>query len=553
MPKQASIETPGYRQAGRFNLTFDYRDLPIDPRTVRSFAVEIHLGAVQDSDFAAGYRGRESDGSLKSILQTRTESGTPNLDTLQMVGIGDDWRMTHDGSGSTVTLIGRDLRGILLDTPVNAGEAGIGQQLLDKLDMSQTIDLVVGQILTYNPFFEDIRIVTNAQDWPNATLPRPGAEDAVPRHRLGARGKKKGAKATPPSGTSGGQLNFWDMVVRVCYLVGAIPYFQGTDLLIRPASTVFDKMRGPIDPVKNPTPFKGGSPRTGDAQTRELLLPPLQTRKLVYGRDSESLEFGRKYGGWRRPKVIRAISVDLASRETGKGKFIEGIWPPEAAQKEKGAPGATAKSPAKARVTRAAPAFDKTMEEVLNIPVHAITDAVQLAQIAEAVYNEMGRGEIGGTCETVNLASFGGDNTDPDLLRLQPGDGIEIDVDTRSIRSGAPLISAYTEANRKSFTAQVNDILKFIPDQNLARTIVATARGQIGELQRFFRVETVKFNWNKDSGVKIAFDFQNYVVVRAQVGAAATDIGTAKAFVTPTKGQGSSPSNAPSGGSLRSL
>ena len=44
---------------------------------------------------------------------------------------------------------------------------------------------------------------------------------------------------------------------------------------------------------------------------------------------------------------------------------------------------------------------------------------------------------------------------------------------------------------------------------------MATSRGSINEVQRFFRVQTVRFTWDTTSGMKIAFDFQNYVTARA--------------------------------------
>jgi hypothetical protein len=140
----------------------------------------------------------------------------------------------------------------------------------------------------------------------------------------------------------------------------------------------------------------------------------------------------------------------------------------------------------------------------------------------------MGRGEIGGKADTRNLASFGGSNADPDLCRLDVGDGIELLTDTRSVRSGAPLTSTLTEHDRKSFSEAVADIHSRIGDENLSRVIVATARGQVNELQRFFRVKTVKQKWDKSSGIEISFDFENYFVVRAQADEASVDPGMAQ-------------------------
>jgi hypothetical protein len=514
IPTHLSFEKPGYRQAGKFTATIPFRDLPIDPRTVRAAAVEIHLGTVSNEQFAEGMKQGRLNADFvgrSSVLQTRSADGGINGETLRMLAIVDDWWIENDDKGSRVELSGRDLRGVLLDTPVNPGGKS-SQQFLESLDLGRDVGEVVRQILSYNPFFSDFRVVINPEDWPNGHVPNPGGADVMPRHSKGARGKKKAGRQPPGMDTK--QLNFWDIIVQVCYLVGAIPYFVGSEIVIRPASSVFDKLRGPVDPKKNPTPFAGGQTRTLDAVAHTPIAPDLRVRRLVYGRDTTSLKLGRKYGGWRRPKVVRCISLDLSSGGLGLDKVVVGLWPPDADER--------------AKRTRVAPSGQVVMEEAVTIRAPAgITDPARCQEIARAVYEEIGRGEMGGEVVTKNLASFGGDNSDPDLLRLEPGDGVEILTDTRAINAGAPLVSTYVDWSRNSFEDQVAEITNRIGDEDLARVVVATARGQVAELQRFFRVQNVKFNCDAQSGVKISFDFQNYVVARAQVESSRSQQGTA--------------------------
>ena len=54
VPRQASIELPGYRQAGTFEMTLPFRDFPLDPRVVRAVGVAIHMDSVQAAEFAMG-------------------------------------------------------------------------------------------------------------------------------------------------------------------------------------------------------------------------------------------------------------------------------------------------------------------------------------------------------------------------------------------------------------------------------------------------------------------------------------------------------------------
>lgn len=522
VPRSLSYEKPGYRQAGKFKMQLAFRELPIDPRTVRAAAVEIHTGTVSGEEFARGFdgSGKDAQGRRRAVLITRNEDGGPNSETLRMVGVVDDWEVEHSDKGSIVMISGRDLRGILLDTPIGPGgppQAGVrggkvsDRQLLDTIRWEEPVNVVCAQILSFNPFFEDMRVICNQEDWPNAEIPSPGlSAGGVVRHRLGARKKKKAAPQKPKGKKS--SLNFWDLIVQTCYVTGAIPYLIGPDLAIRPSATVFDRLRGPIDPERNPTPFAGGLPRTTDAVSGRP-IPPLRARKIVYGRDTQTLRLGRKLGGWRKPVIIRCISVDVSAPEA-EGRLRQGVWPPEALEQEQ----------QKARAVGQTPGKDQTKETVLTIPVPGIKDEDRLTEIAHGIYEEIGRGEIGGECTTKNLASFGGDNADPDLLRLEPGDGVEFAVDTRAAKAGAsPLISTYTDHWRAPLEQKVGELIRETGiDANLARVILATARGQINELQNFFRVQTVQLSWDSESGVKLSFDFQNYVVTRAQAGVEAS-------------------------------
>lgn len=514
IPLKASIELPGYRQAGQFTLDFAFRDLPIDPRTVRAAAVEVHLGAVSAANFAQGMTGQPVDGWRPSVLQTRIDN-QPNPETLVMIGTVDEWNVEHGEDRSTITIKGRDMRGILLDTPLT-NDPRAAQQILEELDLSQRIDDLIRQLLGYNPLFGEFTVTTVDAEWPDGIVPRVGDPDVVPRHRRGARGQRAGGTSTPPA--SGSSLNFWDLVVRFCYLVGGIPYFIGTEIHIRPAHSIFDQQRAGT-PL-NPTPFANGQPRTTDAQTNDPISPDLRYRRLVYGRDVSSLSFDRKMGGYQRPQTVRAISVDNNARTRGAGRMIEGRWP------------AVAETSAR-RQTVAAGA-QQAQENVVNVPVPGVTSEARLVQIARAVYEEIGRGEMGGTATSKNLASFGGDNADPDLLRLKPGDAVDFQVDTHNLGSRAPLVSALTDHLRTGFDEMVALVTQRLGDENLARVVVATSRGMISEIQTFFRVANVKYAWSSDSGVSVTFDFQNYVMALYNVKATSDQAGEAEGTATRT-------------------
>lgn len=492
VPLECTVDLPGYRQAGSFSLKMDFGEMPIDPRTVRAAAVELHLGTISHERFAKGISRPPKIGS-DSVLDTRG-NGFGDLDTQVLTAMIDKWRVSHTNDGSMIEMSGRDLRGILLDTPV-ATDPQESTQMMDQLRLDQPIDELVAQILSYHPFYYQAKFIVgiHPSEWGREGVPRPGDRKVIPRVKKGA----KGTKTQPHFVSDVTKLSFWDLIVQFCYLVGAIPVVRGTDIIIRPVRRLYDQQNAGIDPTVQ-TPFLGGAVRTVDAESGKP-ISPLRVRRMVYGRDLEKLEIERNFAGYARPRVVRCVAHDPSSPERGTDKVLVAWWPP---------------LPDKvARKTSASPGQEKPREEIIDIPVAGIRDPERLKQIAHAIYDEMGRGEIGGSIETRKLSSFGGDNSDPDLLRLRPGDAVELAVDTRTLRPLSPLVSEYTDHLRKPFSQRVQEIASILGDQNLAQVIVATSRGQIQELQRFFRCSGVKYSWSA-GGLSVSFDFQNYVEVR---------------------------------------
>lgn len=499
VPKSGSIELAGYRQASSFRFTFDFVELPIDPRTVRQCAVSVFLGAVAGGDFAEGMA--KPNLRRQSLVRTRTAGGEVNQDALRMTGMVDEWEVAHTENGSEVTVSGRDLRGLMLDVSLDQ-KPGMQDQILDSLPMDRPIDEVVRALCDVAKIWKDVEVKTDPDEWLGG-VPSPGRADAVPRHRKGAKGDRAGGRANPPgTGSGGGKLSFWDLIVRLCFMVGAVPYFRGNVLVIRPVKGLYRQVAS--GGLYDPTPFSGGKPRSVIAASKDAVPDgPLTVRRMVYGRDLESITFDRKLGGVQRPRGVRVVSVDGSSKSRGVDRLLEARWPRE---EEK-----------KARSTKPLPNAKDSMEELVNVPVSGITDKAQLEEVARAVYEEIGRGEIGGTCVTKNLASFGGDNADPDLLRLKPGDAVEFQFDAKSIRSVPPMASSVVDFHGLSFDTVVEQVKRSVGDEDLARVLVATARGQVAELQRFFRVGHVAYDWGED-GVKITFGFQNFVEARSAVG-----------------------------------
>jgi hypothetical protein len=493
----------------------------------------MHLGTVRPQDFGEGMTKYKPGGGRASILETR-ENGVMRQDTLLIYGLADSIHSEWSDKGAWVRMEGRDLRGVLLDAMARPS-------LLAKLKLSEPIDDVVAQIIALHPFGEQITISTNVDDWPGKRIPSPCEESGLTRVNLGA---AKGKPGTSPQGDSN-QLSVWDIITNYCFLVGAIPYFIGQTLYIRPSRSLYD--RNKTDPHGNPS-AQGGLQSTSTktigagGATRLVHTSKGQEkwaiRHLVFGHDIVNLEFERKLGGIKVPQ-IEVVCLDTSSKNRGHQKLMISTYPPSTPSQENVDPEAvdeqgpnasvTADASTQKALTNDVAPGGQTHKQVIRIPISGVHDKSVLDRIARDLWEEIGRGEMGGKVSTKTLTSFGGSSQNPDLLSLRPGDPIEIKFDVRKLQSVPPLENSVTDTFRLPFEQQVQEVMKRIPDQNLARVLVATARNQVQELQSFFRVNNVRFGWAAEGeGVDIQFDFQNFLEARS-------DIDPQKKNTTPSK------------------
>lgn len=509
VPKSASIELPSYRTAGKFTVEIDWRELPIDPRLIRAAAVEIYAGSVDPKDFSTGMVQLEPDGTRRSIMSVTRPDGSPRDDLMLITGLVDNWSLDRDDS-SKVKIEGRDLRGIFLDSPINP-------DVIAKIDLRHSIIQVVHDILLNHPASQYMYIVWNPNDWENQTPPPVADPEGLTRVRRGAAGDKASGAASGQQTSD--QTNFWDIIIQYCYLVGAVPFFRGRFLVIRPARSIFDQSKptGQSPAGAGAQAIKVSAPKPGSIVVGQTWDPvfandvrfdddgnEFRIRKFIYGRNLKKLSFERKYTGVKVP-VIQVVSYDTSSKNRGASKLLTAEWP--------------AGTEVAAKTTGVSPSGGSSQTDIRRISIPGVRDQKKLLEIAKNLYEEIGRGEMGGSAETTFLSSFKGDNSDPDILRLRPGHAVDFSMDIRELSSLAPAASSELHLERMSFDEAVRSIQSSLgtSDENLCRSLVASMRSSvIGQLQQF-RTANVKFDWNIDSGMKISFDFQNYYTPRAGV------------------------------------
>lgn len=501
VPRMCSVERPGYRQAGKFSMNLAFRDFPVDPRALRAIGVEIYIGTVTGDEFQRAMLGQDKDyGRLASILAANPEN-------LQLVGVVDTVTTSYSESGSEVSMEGRDLRGIFLD-------ARLAPEVLSRLDLKQDIGGLVRQLLSYVPLADKIPVeVAPAADWPGRVIPRVASESVVTRVNKGAQGQS----ANKPSKGSSDSLVFWDLVTQFCFLVGAIPYFEGHTLWIRPLQTLYDRKRSTT------APFQNGQPRTIKTSNGQ---EQFNYRRMVYGRNLASLKFERKIGGTAKVPTIRCVSNATDSETRGADRILEVTWP------DPGASGTDAAKAEAASATDVSPSGDDAKQEVLTIPIPGIKDKARLRDIAQSLYEEIGRSEMGGSASSKELASFGGNNADADILRLKPGEPVAFLVDALGLQGIPPVVSELNLLAAKSHAEAVQAVAKRLGgDRDLAEVLVGTVRGSFQRLQDTFRVDTVKFDWDAETGISVDFDFKNYVEARYDVTPGDSSIDTTVANV----------------------
>lgn len=476
VPTRASLELPGYRQAPKFSLSFLFKDFPVDPRVLRAVGVEIFIGTVPAGDFAKGMRGFDVNGRLASqVLLTPAN--------LRSAGVVDSIVTEHDDKGSSVTMEGRGLQGIFLDGKIDP-------KTLSRIDPTKPIHNVVEQVLSLAPIGAKIPVAVDPTEWPFGVIPAPMDEGIFTRANLGSDGASPSASMTGDAN----KLNFWDVITRVCFLVGAVPYFDGHTLRVRPARSLYRQVTG------GTTPFAGGVPRRIPTRDNRSSMT-VNHRLMIFGRNIERLKFERKMAGAALRPTVVCVSVDTSSTARGKDRLIQAQWPPA--------------NETDATTTRVAPSGDSAAKDVLRIPIPGVRSKERLLQVAQDVYEEIGRGELSGSCESKDLSSFGGSNSDTDMLRLTPGDAVEFLTDASGISTIPPVVSELNALAAQSVQEAEDAVARRLGGRkDLARALVGAARGTFKNLQNVFRVNTVRYSWGIQEGIGVDFDFQNYIESR---------------------------------------
>lgn len=501
VPRSARIELPSHRKAETFTCTFDFKHVPIDPRALRSASVALLIGTIPADTYADAMLDSKVNGvNLYQEVGAFARAQFELAATVAMIGNVDNWSIDDGPDGAIITLEGRGNAGMLLASPFLAAN-------IDLLDLEKPIDEVVRDILGYHPILEKWRkfvVAAPPSAWPEGRVPIVAWEGSDPPHRQSP--KRKKAKGKPgkhrKSPNAASDLSFWDLITQFAFLVGAIPRWRGQWLEIIPARSLYDQALLSGTTPDHPTPFAGGRAR------RFSSGEPLYIRRLVVGQDTDTLSIKREFGG-PSAQVVKVVSYN-PSAGTGRARVLEAQYPEDADLP-------SFKGELADVVTQVASDGKKTSQDFFLVTVKGIGDLKRLKEIAKAIFDERRRGEFKGTVTMRKLHSQGGSSADPDMLRLKPGDAVEIVSDMNGARGLPPAQSELAREAALDYDALVDDYTaRFGNDdtgRRLAQVLAAVQRDQIAELQRIFYTENVSVNFDTDSGIDISFDFTTFVEV----------------------------------------
>lgn len=463
IPKSVTWSQNGLRKAATLQVALKFIDLPFDPRMCRSVAVELLLGCVDYETAALEASGDWQGQDAPVIPRTYTGPYGEPRTNLRFQGFVDSWENEWDDGEPTVTLECTDNTQLLIDQEHSPRVV---------LNMNQPIDQAIAGYLANYVQFAGMSVEYRPSGDSPPVLNNVLAGTAY-RPNLGPTLSRSGAA------TGASKASTWDYLTEVCGSVAHSIRVDGTVIVIQRVRSIMAKSTSP----RPDDPF---TPRTVDGRS-------YPSRTLIYGSNLKKLKFSRNL---RRhaPQNVECRSYSQSQKKVLVARFPQ-VSPSVSSQETQ---------------MRALPGNTQPDQKWTVIQVSGIESQTVLNQIAQEYYESVGRQELKVDAETENMASFGGGNTDPDILDMKFGDQFQLFVDRGApARSSVNQIEQYLTATQRAssffqslgFTQQFSD--------QYARNYTNAG------FQYAFRMHEMRISWDGEKGCQISLSGVNYVEVRA--------------------------------------
>ena len=367
VPTEFTWSQNGPRTGDTLSMTISLADCPVDPRTVRSVAVEFFLGTV-----TAAVAGAQVEGmaAVDLLPETYTDSNGNPRTNRRFQGWVDKWKSAWSDGQPVINLECTDNTRLLLKVPCPS-----------KMQISHTLplDQAVANYLAAFPSLEGLSVEYRPVGATPPVIGKISTKASIRTH--------KGPPITKNSGAE--KMMLLDLLTDTCRALGHAVFVEGSSIVIARIRSITSSAIEPrADDPYVPRVLPDGS--------------TLQNRLMLYGRNVSSVDIERDFN------VHAPVNVSVRSMDTdGKQLLVERFPLKEDAQ------------------VYALPdnALDQNWVEH---EVCGVKDPATLRAFAQEIYENLGRQEIAISVSTKSFASFGGGNTDPDLLDTRFGDAMQL-------------------------------------------------------------------------------------------------------------------------------
>ena len=458
IPKSASWGQNGVKEANTLDCVIKYIDCPIDPRLVRAVAIEMYLGCIAEDDAVA--QAQKTAANDAAIIPTNfTGPLGETRSNLRFQGWVNDWTVEFGDGEPTITLKCQDNSQMLHNQE---------QPPRLVLDMKKPLDEAMADYLANFVQFAGLSVEYRPSTDTPPTLNTVLSGTAF-RPNLGPPMSKGGGA------TSGSKQSVWDYLTDI---VGSISHnirMDGTTVIIQKVRSLMASDAG-SSAARPDDPFKG---RSVDGVS-------FAYRRFLYGRNLLSMKLARNY------TKKQVSNIEVRSYVTERKLTLVGRFPTPAQRQIYALPG------------------NVTDQKWTVVKVSGITDQNMLNAIAQDYYESLGRQEMSVQLKTKNMGSFGGDNTDPDILDMKVGDTFELLVN-RDIDNVNDLTRIETALTAAGQNAALMTALGFSPGFASAYAQAYTN----ADFLTLYKLKGMKVEWECDQGVSLDIDGINYVEVRA--------------------------------------
>lgn len=492
----------GLRTASSLNISVPFLACPIDPRTLRSCAVEFYLGtvtaeqaigAISASNTTVPQGGSSNAGAepVDLLPDEYTDGNGQPRTNLRFQGWVDAWEGDFDKM-SLIHLECTDNTRLLLTIAAPA-KAQVSKDL--------PLDEAIAKYLTFSPTFNGIAV-----EYRPANVKAPKLADVL---HSSAFLPGQGPPVAHMHGATAQKAMVFDYLTDLCRSLAHSLYFDGTTLVIqRVRSLTSAAVQGRADDPYRPRTMPDGS--------------TAQVRRMIYGRNLRPLKLKKNFSNKAPANIsVRAYNPD-------NGQVLVERFPTKEDAQVYALPGDGG-------------AEQKWQE--MTMP-GGVVDRATMRAYAQEVYESMWRQEIEVEATTKNFASFGGGNLDPDLLDLKFGDPIDILFSRDDYYSTLGPTTKALDAQGANA-----DLLRAAGFPDAFAVAYAKAYTDAG-LQSTYRFHQMEVSGSMEEGVALALKLVNYVEVTSDASLA---IGEEPVAVPPARPQvapraGPPPAGTPSAG-----